>query len=402
MNILDSNNIHECTSCQVCALLCTQNAISYSIDSNGFYRPIVDENKCVDCGLCKKVCYKYTEIEPFVFDEHVYHYAAAATDENILKNTTSGGISDVLCEQLIKDGYKCVGVAYDCQNDTAIGKIATNREDTYSFRGSKYIQSYSYPAFNQIFNAYKSEKIAIFGTPCQIYAIDKYLKRKGIRDNCLLIDIYCHGCPSMLLWKKYISQIKKEKKIQQFNYISFRDKSNGWGQYHIKGLDMSQNTYHSPKINDKFFTLFFSNLLLNDACYTCEIRNSLNHTDIRLGDFWGKHYLHNTSGMSLVSINPASDRGKKIFEIIKTTITSKKHNTQDCIPYQSVNLTYTIDCTLRSELIQSLADNNAALSDCTSLLWKNYSFKQKCFHFIKNIVLLMPNSVIACIKSLCS
>ena len=84
MNILDSNNIHECTSCQVCALLCTPNAISYSIDSNGFYRPIVDENKCVDCGLCKKVCYKYTEIEPFVFDEHVYHYAAASTDENTL------------------------------------------------------------------------------------------------------------------------------------------------------------------------------------------------------------------------------------------------------------------------------------------------------------------------------
>ena len=111
MNILDSDNIHECTSCQVCALLCTKNAISFSINAEGFYRPTIDESTCINCGVCKRVCYKFTEIEPFVFDTNFCHYAVASTDENILKSTTSGGVSDVLCEQLIKEGYTCVGVA---------------------------------------------------------------------------------------------------------------------------------------------------------------------------------------------------------------------------------------------------------------------------------------------------
>lgn len=400
MNILDSNNIHECTSCQVCALLCTKNAISFSINAEGFYRPTIDESTCIDCGVCKRVCYKFTEIEPFVFDTNFCHYAVASTDENILKSTTSGGVSDVLCEQLIKKGYTCVGVAYDYQNDIAIGKIATNREDTYSFRGSKYIQSYSYPAFKQLFSDHKSEKIAFFGTPCQMYALDKYLRRKKIRDNCLLVDFYCHGCPSMLLWKKYIEEKKKEKQIQQFEHINFRDKSYGWGRFHIKAMDKSKVTYLSPKTNDEFYSLFFSDLLLNDACYTCELRDTLNHVDLRIGDFWGKHYLNNTSGMSLVSINPMSSKGKEIFETIKTNVVSNKHKNQDCIPYQSIYKTSTINWNLRNKLIQSLSDKNAPLSDCLSILWKSYSFKQNCYHLIKNIVFLMPNSIIAYIKSL--
>ena len=400
MNILDSNKIHECTSCQACALLCTKNAISFSLDNEGFYRPIVDNSKCVDCGACKKVCYKYAEIEPFIFDEHICHYAVVAKDQNILQATTSGGIGDVICEQLIKDGYICVGVAYDYEADIAIGKIATTREETYSFRGSKYIQAYSYPAFQQILSSAKSQKIAFFGTPCQIFALDTYLKRKKIREHCILIDFYCHGCPSMLLWKKYINNVKEATQIKHFDYINFRDKSYGWGRYHIKAKYKSKTIYSSPKINDAFYTLFFSNQLLNNACFNCEIRNSLNYCDLRMGDFWGKHYLRNTSGMSLISINPVSNRGKKLFEAIQTRVASQKHNSQDCIPYQSINKTYIIDRILRAKLIQSLSDKNAPLSDCTSILWDSYSFKQKCYHVIKNIVLLMPNSIIAYIKSL--
>ena len=287
-------------------------------------------------------------------------------DKNLLQSTTSGGIGDVICEQLIKDGYICVGVAYDYEADIAIGKIATTREETYSFRGSKYIQAYSYPAFQQILSSAKSQKIAFFGTPCQIFALDTYLKRKKIREHCILIDFYCHGCPSMLLWKKYINNVKEATQIKHFDYINFRDKSYGWGRYHIKAKYKSKTIYSSPKINDAFYTLFFSNQLLNNACFNCEIRNSLNYCDLRMGDFWGKHYLRNTSGMSLISINPVSNRGKKLFEAIKTRVASQKHNSQDCIP----------------------------------ILWDSYSFKQKCYHVIKNIVLLMPNSIIAYIKSL--
>lgn len=399
MNISDSNNIHECTSCQVCALLCKKNAISYHLNSEGFYRPTIDNDKCVDCGGCKSACYKYLTVPKYTFTDDFVHYAVASQDSNLLKETSSGGIGDILCEHLINKGYICVGVAYDYDNDIAVGKIAYQREETFAFRGSKYIQSYSYPAFKKILDNLQDQKIAFFGTPCQIFALDLLLKKKKKREQCILVDFYCHGCPSINVWKKYINKIKIKNNIQQFKHINFRDKSYGWGRFHIKATN-GIYTYISPKINDEFYTLFFSNMLLNDSCSNCEIRNTLISCDIRIGDFWGKKYLDNTSGMSLVSINPLSTMGMSIFEQIKHKIKFSTHNNNDCIPYQSVNQEYNIDQSIRHQLFESLSNSNADLSKCISILWKNYNFKQKCFHLIRNIIFLMPHSIVNFIKKI--
>ena len=59
MNINDKSALRECTSCQMCAAVCAKNAIEIRLNKDGFYRPYLDEDKCVDCGLCTKVCYKF-------------------------------------------------------------------------------------------------------------------------------------------------------------------------------------------------------------------------------------------------------------------------------------------------------------------------------------------------------
>ena len=59
MNITDKSALRECTSCQMCAAVCAKNAIEIRLNKDGFYRPYLDEDKCVDCGLCTKVCYKF-------------------------------------------------------------------------------------------------------------------------------------------------------------------------------------------------------------------------------------------------------------------------------------------------------------------------------------------------------
>ena len=62
MNIHNPSAIRDCTSCQVCAAVCPKDAITIVLDEKGFYRPVIDD-KCVDCSLCTKVCYKYNDIE---------------------------------------------------------------------------------------------------------------------------------------------------------------------------------------------------------------------------------------------------------------------------------------------------------------------------------------------------
>ena len=45
-----------CTGCFSCANSCPKNAIILSSSFEGFYYPQIDATKCIDCGLCDKVC----------------------------------------------------------------------------------------------------------------------------------------------------------------------------------------------------------------------------------------------------------------------------------------------------------------------------------------------------------
>ncbi len=45
----------ECCGCTACAEICRHGAISMIPDTYGFPYPILDQSKCVDCGMCDKV-----------------------------------------------------------------------------------------------------------------------------------------------------------------------------------------------------------------------------------------------------------------------------------------------------------------------------------------------------------
>lgn len=50
------NNSADCCGCSACASICASSAITMVPDKMGFLYPQVDVQKCVDCGLCEKVC----------------------------------------------------------------------------------------------------------------------------------------------------------------------------------------------------------------------------------------------------------------------------------------------------------------------------------------------------------
>ena len=50
------NNPADCCGCTACASICAHDAITMKPDALGFLYPEVDKDKCVDCGLCEKVC----------------------------------------------------------------------------------------------------------------------------------------------------------------------------------------------------------------------------------------------------------------------------------------------------------------------------------------------------------
>lgn len=54
--MIQINNLADCCGCTACNSICTHDAIKMVPDALGFLYPKVDKNKCVECGLCEKVC----------------------------------------------------------------------------------------------------------------------------------------------------------------------------------------------------------------------------------------------------------------------------------------------------------------------------------------------------------
>ena len=119
--------------------VCPKGAIEMREDSAGFKFPHIDTSKCIECGLCLKVC-------KFENPELAYPRAAyicQLRDENTLALSTSGGAFRALAERIIEKGGVVFGCAYT-ENDGRLipSTIAVdNIEELPKLSGSKYVQS---------------------------------------------------------------------------------------------------------------------------------------------------------------------------------------------------------------------------------------------------------------------
>lgn len=400
MNICNPSTLRGCTSCQVCAVVCPHNAITIQMNPNGFYRPVIDDSLCVDCGICTSVCYKYDNAFLISTTESLKEkklFSAWANNKEILKATTSGGIADILSHQLLRKGYKVVGVIYDFKKSRAEHFVAEQLDQLIPFRGSKYIQSYTFDAFKEVVNNSRNEKYAVFGTPCQIYALRRWVDKRHLRDNFFFVDIYCHGCPSFFVWKKYLDEIKQISGHSTFDDISFRSKKKGWGTYCIEAIVDDKSVYLSKR-NDKFFELFFSDYVLNDSCYDCGFRNSLEYCDIRLGDFWGSKYIRNHSGVSAVTI--ASSKGKELLEDICNEIESHECVLLDFLPNQGWNKIYSTDKDSREAILAVLNKADTTIDEAIGVLRSVQGFRKSVIRNIKLFFSYLPTPFVDSVKRL--
>ena len=50
-----------CCGCEACFCICPKDAISMQEDEEGFYYPVIDENRCIRCCRCLKACPIHSE-----------------------------------------------------------------------------------------------------------------------------------------------------------------------------------------------------------------------------------------------------------------------------------------------------------------------------------------------------
>ena len=133
INIIDK---HDCCGCEACVQACPKRCISLERDKEGFLYPIVNTNICVECGVCERVCPVINTGEQ-TFPLQVW--AAKNEDEEIRRQSSSGGIATKLAEKIIDEGGVVFGVIMTEQCE-AIHTFAETKAELEAFRGSKYIQ----------------------------------------------------------------------------------------------------------------------------------------------------------------------------------------------------------------------------------------------------------------------
>ena len=162
-------------------------------------------------------------------------YAAWSKDAAVRRKCSSGGVGFEVGRTLIDEGYKVCGVRYNAERNRAEHYIATTVEELIPSIGSKYIQSYTVDGFKAID---RNEKYLVTGTPCQIDSFRRYLQKFKKEDNFVLLDFFCHGVPSKLMWDKYVHWA--EKQVGSLTYVSWRNKFTGWHDSWAMAIDGSE------------------------------------------------------------------------------------------------------------------------------------------------------------------
>lgn len=305
MNVTQIDNFVKCTGCFACCEKCPTKAIDMELDSEGFYFPKVNDETCVDCGVCIKTC-------PIISDKKLINkpldiFSAYATDIDIRMKSSSGGIFSLLANKVLSEH----GVVYGAAFDKALKEVCHTSTDVtslYDIMRSKYVQSRIGHVFNDVESNLKAGRTVLFtGTPCQIKGLMSFLDEEYT--NLLTIDFMCHGVPSTGLFKDVISYYERAENSEVIDF-TFREKDRGWRDQ-ITKIYLANGKVLSNKSSYYYYYyyMFLKNYTVRKACLDCSCYNT-HESDITLADNWSIIDDDN-KGVSLILIN--TEKGKKAF-----------------------------------------------------------------------------------------
>lgn len=309
--------VQNCSSCAACANVCARNAISMQLDAEGFYRPVIDAGKCVECGACERACPWNKPVEnPNVANVSPKTVAAYAKDEPVRLLSSSGGIFTVLAERILDDGGVVIGVAQTAPTHFE-HIVVDDKADLAKLRGSKYVQADVGLVYREVRGLLKAGRKVLFsGAPCQVAGLYSMLGNAATAD-LFTVDIVCHGTPSVKVFEK---SVREQEKVNNavFSGVNFRDKTTGWNSYSLSCHFDNGQSFRMHHDRSKYMRLFLSRICQNVSCDDCRYRKLPRIADITLGDYWGISKYHpemnDNKGTSVVLLNTTP--GSMLFESV--------------------------------------------------------------------------------------
>lgn len=333
---------NNCVGCFSCKNKCPKNAISFNQDEEGFFYPELDDTTCINCGLCLSVCPLKSYFNYKGIQESNAVFGATNKNENVLENSSSGGLFYALATYVLEQNGIVFGAKFD-SNFNVVHSYCSDKISLKDFQGSKYVQSYIGNSYTECKNFLEAGKTVLFtGTPCQIAGLNSFLGKKY--EKLITADIICHGVPSPKLWENYL-QYRKEQFQSEINNVNFRNKKYGWEEYSLslKFTNSKESEYCSANDIDSYMNLFLDETCSRESCYHCFFKGNKHCADFSLGDFWGAREivpeLYNKKGVSLLFCH--SEKAKSIFnQIVDSNLRIKQLSEDDIVKACTINSCY--------------------------------------------------------------
>ena len=264
-----------CAGCGACCSSCAKGAISMTEGPDGALLPVVDDARCVTCGMCDKVCPVNNPIE---FHSPVTCYAAWMEGDARDPRSTSGGIGHALAAQCVAEGGTAFGAAAEGAEVRHIAVAVP--DETWRLCGSKYVQSDLGECYREVKRLLKEgERVFFSGTPCQVAGLKSFLGKDW--PNLTTADLVCHGTPPQRLLREHISTVVGDR--ERVANITFRQKDG----YFLTVSGEDDILYSAEKFQDSYYHCFMGCLIFRDSCYACPYAKAERVGDLTLGDFWG-------------------------------------------------------------------------------------------------------------------
>lgn len=297
-----------CCGCSACVQKCPRRCIQMQEDTEGFLYPIIDESKCVKCGLCSSVC---PVIKKERISSNTVFYASQNPNESIRLSSSSGGIFSMLAENIIKKGGVVFGARFNDRMEV-VHDYAETIEGIAPFRGSKYLQSNINETYKKAEALLEQGRTVLFsGTPCQISGLKFFLGKEYERLFCA--DVICHGVPSPRVFGDYLKYLGKGKDVVSFN---FRDKCTGWVGFSTSYAIRNGKRKSFRVLLDYYFRGgLVQHYFLRPVCHKCPAKGGKSGSDITLGDLWHIQFVpelkNDDKGASLIAVN--TEKGERII-----------------------------------------------------------------------------------------
>lgn len=361
-------------------------------NEDGFLYPEIDQEKCVKCGLCDRRCPIHLTFNNDLQQPKVY--ATYLRDQEKLMQSSSGGAFFAIASYVLENG----GVVFGCelnQNLEAVHICIRDAKVLSRLHGSKYVQSDTLDTFSQA-KEYLEKGIPVLytGTPCQIAGLKAFLTKDYA--HLITVDLICHGVPSPIFFKRYISWLEQKIHGKVVSY-QFRDKTKCGGSHSGKILYKRRENFISKNISptlDPYYSLFLKGDNYRPCCYNCKYASPNREGDFTIGDYWGIEQIHpelpTQQGISLLMVNSC-----KAFNLMPKISTSLKlvETTLEQAAAQNHQLTHpTPKSEKRDALMSAMRKGDF---EQVVVLWHRYYRKEILLAQIKSMI---PPKIKATIK----